>query len=390
MKPATRLAKIKKPLLWLAVVVAVAILLRLTILGPPKVRVFQMEKRDLVAQVYGNGTVEAKVTVKVASKITGRLLTLAVDQGDTVQRGQVLASLDDSELRDQMQQAAANVDKARALVAVASASLRKGRATLDLAENNAQRFTALAAKDLVAAQEGEQYTTAMQVAREEVTQATATIDAAKREEAAAQAVLGASTARLADALILAPIDGIIIRRDLEPGATVTAGLSIFQLADPQTVWLEANVDEALLKMIAPGQGAAITLRSAPAAQLPGQVARIGRESDRVTEELEVDVAFVPPLAAFHIGEQADVLITISSKQGVPALPWAVVVNREGERGVWIVEKSCLQFKPISLGIEDRLGFVEVTAGLDGLETIALAPADKMQKFTNGQRVRVGK
>lgn len=390
MNRATRLAKLKKPLISLAVVLAVAILLRLTLFGPPKVQAIRLEKRDLIAQVYGNGTVEAKVTVKVASKITGRLMTLAVDQGETVKRGQLLATLDDSELRDQRQQAAATLAKARALVAMANATLQKGRANLVQAEKNGQRFAALAARDLVAAQEAEQYTTAMQIAREEVALATAAIEVAKREEAAATAALGASGARLDDAKILAPIDGVIIRRDLEPGATVTAGLPIFLLADPQTVWLDANVDEALLQMIAPGQGAAITLRSAPAAPLPGQVVRIARESDRVTEELVVNVAFMPPLAAFHIGEQADVLITVNSRQAAPALPWAAVVTQAGERGVWIVENRRLQFRPLSLGIQDRLGFVEVTAGLDGQETIALAPVDKMQKFANNLRVRVSK
>lgn len=384
------LTKKLKPLLWLAVLVAVVILLRLTVFGPPKVRTVRLEKRDLVAQVYGNGTVEAKVVVNVASKITGRLFTLAVDQGETVQRGQVLASLDDSELRDQMRKAKAGVDKARAMVAVANATRQKARANLVLAEKNSQRFTALAAKDLVAAQEAEQYATAMQVAREDEALALAAIEAARRDEIAATAALGASTARLADTQILAPADGIIIRRDLEPGATVTAGLPIFLMADPKTVWLEANVDEALLQLIAPGQVAAISLRSAPEVQLPGQVARIAQESDRVTEELVVDVTFVPPLATFHLGEQADVLITASSRQGVPALPWDAVVSHDNQRGVWTVAEGRLQFKPVTIGIEDRQGFVEVTDGLDGQETVVLATAAELLKFSNGQKVRVRK
>jgi HlyD family secretion protein len=384
------LTKKMKPLLWLAVLVAVVILLRLTVFRPPKVRTVRLEKRDLVAQVYGNGTVEAKVVVNVASKITGRLLSLAVDQGETVQRGQVLATLDDSELRDQMRQTKAGVDKARALVAVANATRQKARANLVLAKKNSQRFTALAAKDLVAAQEAEQYATAMQVAREDEALALAAIEAARRDEIAATAALGASTARLADTQILAPADGIIIRRDLEPGATVTAGLPIFLMADPKTVWLEANVDEALLQLIAPGQVAAISLRSAPEVQLPGQVARIAKESDRVTEELVVDVAFVPPLATFHLGEQADVLITASSRQGVPALPWDAVVSHDNQRGVWTVAEGRLQFKPVTIGIEDRQGFVEVTDGLGGQETVVLATAAELLKFSNGQKVRVRK
>ena len=137
----------KKHLLALAGVLALGLVLRLTVFAPAKVQVVHLVKRDLVAQVYGNGTVEAKVVVNIASKITGRIVEVGADQGDMVTRRQVLAKLDLSELQAQNRQA---------------------EASLALATKNAARFKALAAKDLVSTQEAEQYETAYLLAKEAV------------------------------------------------------------------------------------------------------------------------------------------------------------------------------------------------------------------------------
>lgn len=380
----------KKHLLALAGILALGLLLRLTVFGPPKVQVVHLAKRDLVAQVYGNGTVEAKVVVNIASKITGRIAEVGADQGDMVKRGQVLAKLDPTELQAQANQAAATAEKAGATVALEQANLQKAQASLLLAEKNSKRFSALAAKELVSTQEAEQYETAFLVAREEAARAAAALNSAGRERTAATAALAASRSRLDDALILAPEDGVIIRRDLEPGATVTAGLPIFLLANPETVWVKANVDESQLKGVAPGQPATITLRSAPGEKFPGQVTRLAWESDRVTEELEVDVAFTPARKSFRLGEQAEVLIAAGARQGAPAIPEGALVARGKQRGVWVVANGRLRFQEVATGLEDPQGMIEITSGLAGNEAIALAAPEKMQKFGNGQKVRVRK
>ncbi len=389
MQTPTMLKIQKKHLLALAGLLAIGLILRLTVFGPPKVQVVRLTKRDLAAQVYGNGTVEAKVVVNVASKITGRLAKVSADQGDMVKRGQVLAKLDATELQAQARQAAATAEKAAAAIALEQANLQKAQAGLLLAEKNSKRFSALAAKELVSTQEAEQYETAFLVARQEVARAAAALNSAGRERSAATAAMAASRSRLDDTLILAPEDGAIIRRDLEPGATVTAGLPIFLLANPDTVWVKANVDESQLKGVAPGQPATITLRSAPGEKFPGQVARLAWESDRVTEELEVDVAFTPPLKNFRLGEQAEVLISANARQGAMSLPKAALVTRGNQRGVWTVAGNRLQFREVVTGLEDS-HFVEITSGLADQEAIALAAPEQLQKFSNGQKVRVRK
>ncbi|MDD5302807.1 MAG: efflux RND transporter periplasmic adaptor subunit [Elusimicrobia bacterium] len=331
-----------------ASLLALLIPLKAAFFSGPKVKVVRVERRDLTAQVYGNGTVEAKVVVGVSSKITGRIVELYADQGDRVKRGRLLAKLENQDFAEQ---------------------LRKAQATLELASRNARRYRSLAEKNLVSRLEAEQYETADRVAA--------------AEEAAARA-------RLDDTLIAAPEDGLIISRNLEKGAIVTPGQGIFSLVDPKTVWVKANVDESLLRGVAVGRKALISLRSEPGRQFPGEVVRVGHESDRVTEELVVDVAFTPPLKDFHLGEQADVSIIDETRTAAPSLPSAAFVSRGKTRGVWVIAGKRLEFRTVVAGAEDGRGFTEIVSGLDDGERVALAPPAVSGKFTDGMKVRAAR
>ncbi len=377
----------KKYLAWSPAVIAVFVLLGMTVQAPPKVKVVGLVKRDLFAEVYGNGTVEARVVVAVSSKITGRITEVYADQGDRVRKGQLLARLENGDFYDQWRQAGANVKQAGARRELEAANLRKALANRELAERNAARYGNLARHNLVSRLEAEQYETSRKVAREEVNRSRAALVEAEMEEAAGRAGAKLARTRLDDTFIYAPADGVIISRDLEKGATVTPGLPIFTLADPATVWVKANVDESLLKGICAGKTALISLRSSPGEQFRGRVARVSRESDRVTEESEVDVAFTPALSDFRLGEQSDVYIITESRKSAPSLPSAALVGKGRKRGVWVVENGRLRFRNVVVGIEDPRSFAEIVAGLDGSECIALASTREMAKFSDGMKVK---
>jgi HlyD family secretion protein len=381
-------ARKKKYLLWLVVLVVAGIVLKMTLLAPSKIKVVRIEKRDLTAQVYGNGTVEAKVVVGVSSKITGRIVELYADQGDRVKQGQLLAKLENDDFRHQEQQSAAGLNKSAATLSIEQATLQKAASNLVLAEKNAQRFKALSEKNLVSKLEAEQYDTTCQVAKEEVARSQAAVEAVRMEQQAGRASVGFAKSKVADTLIYAPQDGVIITRDLEKGATVSPGMSIFTLADPRTIWVKANVDESQLKGLAVGKQAMITLRSSPGEQRPGQIARLGHQSDRVTEELEVDVAFNEPLKNFRLGEQSDVYIVARMQKDAPSLPSATIVTKDKKRGVWLVKNGKLAFKEVTVGMVDRRNFTEIVTGLDGSERIAVAPPPEISKFQEGMKVRV--
>lgn len=382
------LARKKMYLIWFAAVLAVGMIIKLTLLAPPRVRAVTIQKRDLTAQVYGNGTVEAKVVVGVSSKITGRIVELHADQGDRVKRGQLLARLENDDVLQQERQSEAGVNKSAASLSVEQANLQKARANQALAEKNARRFRTLADKNLVSRLEADQYDTTSQVANEEVARSQAAIEAVRMEQQAGRAGLGFARSKVADTLIFAPQDGVIITRDLEKGALALPGQTIFTLADPTTIWVKTNVDESQLKGVAVGKNAVISLRSLPGEQWSGQVARIGHQSDRVTEELQVDVAFIPPLKSFRLGEQAELYITTEVKKSAPSLPSAALVADGKKRGVWVVENSRLKFREVVAGIRDRGDFTEIVSGVEGNERIVVSAPPQMAKFRDGMRVRI--
>lgn len=384
------LARKKSYLVLFIVVLAGGIVFKIALFTPTKVRFVIAEKRNLTSQVYANGTVEAKVVVGVSSKITGRILELYADQGDRVRRGQLLAKLENDDFRHQEQQSEAGVNRSAASLKIEQANLQKAKSNLTLAEKNAQRFRILSEKNLVSKLEAEQYDTAYQVAREEVARCKAAIEAVCMEQRANSAGLGFAKSKVADTLIYAPQDGIIITRDLEKGATVSPGIPVFTLADPGTVWVKANVDEALMQGVDVGKKAIITLRSSENNQLPGYVARLGRQSDRVTEELEVDVAFNYPLNNFRLGEQSDLYIITRMKKDALAIPSNAIVVKDRKNGAWVVTNGKLNFKVVTVGIADRSNVTEIVNGLNGGEQIALASPQEMAKFREGMKVRAVK
>ncbi|WP_428563634.1 MAG: efflux RND transporter periplasmic adaptor subunit [Solidesulfovibrio sp. DCME] len=371
-----------------AALVAAAVLAKTTFFAPVSVKVTKLASRDLTAQVYGNGTVEAKIVVGISSKITGKIVELQADQGDLVKQGSLLARLENDDLSEQVRQAEASVLKARAAQNVEEATLQKALANVELAKKNAERFERLLEKDYVPKKDTEELQVAFHVAKEEVSRAKAALESARMDEKLGTASQRFAQAKLADARIYAPSDGLILSRDLEQGAIVTPGQTIFQFTDPRTVWIKANVDESHMAGVLVGNTAVITLRSAPGEQFPGRVARIGRQSDRVTEESEVDVIFEPPIEHFRLGEQADVFIVTGAKNGVPSLPSVAVASRGKTRGVWVLKDGRLNFKTVDIGIEDRRDFVEVRNGLEEGEQIVVAPTQAMNAFAEGQRAKV--
>src|SRR3989339_1219939 len=133
----------RKPLFWLGVAITLVVVLRLTVMAPASIHTVTITKRDLSSQIYGNGTVETKVSVSVSSKVTGRIEILYADQGDTVKAGQVLAELEDEDYRQQVLEAEAGVWKAEAARAAAIADNLKALANLDLVRKNYERAEGL-------------------------------------------------------------------------------------------------------------------------------------------------------------------------------------------------------------------------------------------------------
>ena len=388
MQPLPEFLKSRKQLAKIALTAVLLMLAALLLFRPKTVQVLYPTQQNLNSEVYGNGTVEAKVVVPVAAKVTGLLLSLHADQGDLVKKGQILARLDNREVTQQEQQGIAQSERSTTNSELEQAQLHKAIISRDQAVMNARRYSTLLEKDLVATMEAEQYQAAAKTAEAEVRRARAALVAARQEQQVQAAVLATTRTRMDDLVIVAQQDGIIISRNQEAGAVVGPGIPIFRLADPKTIWVHATIDESLLHDLLVGQPSSITLRSAPGSLFKGHLARIGRESDRITEEASVDVTFDIPRNAARIGEQAEVRIQTAQHAAAIAIPAASLVFTNRKSGVWTVQNGRLQLRIVQTGIKDPKGLVEIVSGLQEKDAVVIASPQKTAKFKDGQRVRI--
>ncbi|GAB4469510.1 MAG: efflux RND transporter periplasmic adaptor subunit [Burkholderiaceae bacterium] len=248
----------------------------------------------VAVRVVGPGTVQARVPVTLAARITATVRQVDADVGDAVRRGQVLAVLDERDL-----------------------AARRGvvGGQREAVERNVRAAQAAVAKAQALAHELRYADTVLSFAR-----------------------------------IVAPMDGVIIARTAEVGATVVPGTPVFRMVDPATLWVATRVDEWVVGRVRVGQPATIRLRTGET--LAGKVARIARQSDAATRELEVNVAFAAPPARFAIDQEAEVTIDAGAEQGIVVPLAALTRSAEGVRGVLVVADGRTRFRPVETGAAD--------------------------------------
>jgi HlyD family secretion protein len=404
----------------LAAILVVAVVVWLRVLSVAAVETVTMVPGEFRAQAFGTGTVEARVYVEVGSKVTGRVVRLLRDQGDTVRRGELLAVLDDEELLRQREQAMlaqlkaveaiplerANLARSRASLAAPRAAIAKGVATSELARVTFDRFKQLHDRELIARQDLDVRSTELRAAEADLANLRAEADAleaelhrgevairmAEREVAVAGAALAASESRLREASVLAPLSGLILSREVEPGAVVVAGAPVFKMVDPRTVWVRIHLDESLLGAVRLGQPAQVTLRSSPGRRFAGEVVRIGEESDRVAEELSVEIRLREAPPRLRIGEQAEATITTRAAAPARVLPAAALVrDAAGRPAVFVAENGRARLRPVTIGARDpRSGAVELAGGIADGERVVVGPGPVPAALRDGQRLRAAR
>ena len=367
----------RKRLLRLGVLLLVAVIAAggawEVLVRPVAVQVVETEQ-DVPVQVFGLGTVEAQVLSRVGFEVAGTIIELHADYGDRVAAGTLLARLDSREQE-------ARVAQARAAVAQAESAIRQAAATIERAQANLTQKAQASARrqDLVqggsvsveAAQDAQ---SAYDMARAELAEAESGLEVgrANLEQAKAQAAF--EEARLAKYALYAPYDAAVVSRNRELGSMLAQGEQLFTLVDPKTVWVLAYIDEAKAGRLQVGQPAGVTLRSLADRRFSGRVVRIDIESDRVNEERRVYVQCDDCPDEFHLGEQAEVVITVSELAEARLVPQIAVIGLEGRHGVvWTVEDGHLAQRAVMFGQRTLDGRLEIFDGLPPGAEVVVRP-----------------
>lgn len=334
------------PLLALFIYVA----LRSGPLAPVAVTVTPVENRAIAPALFGIGTVEARYTYKIGPTSAGRVQRLDVHVGDHVKTGQILGEMDPVDLDERI--------RAQEIV------IKRTKAQLDealerraYAHTQAQRYEQLLAvrstsEEIVATK------------KHELQLAEAGLNVAREELSRVRADREALVAQRNNLYLTAPVDGLIVARNADPGTTVVAGQAVVELIDPKILWVNVRFDQIHTRGLAADLTAQIVLRSQSGELRAGHVLRLEPLADAVTEETLAKVVFdqlpdpLPP-----VGELAEVTITLPTLPATPVIPNAAIQHIDGELGVWQVINGDLRFTPVSLGIADLEGHVQIREGL---------------------------
>jgi RND family efflux transporter MFP subunit len=349
--------------------------------APVPVRSHRVGTGEIVAEVMGTGTLEARVKSTISPKIAGRVHEIFVDQGDQVQAGQLLFTLDDAELKQQVEIAQATIDAWNASLERLKADQEQAEAVLKLARQNFERIKHLVASKVVTTGELDSVTEQMQVGESGLSRAVAALFEGRKQVVTAEKTLAYNKARLADTRVTAPFDGLIVKRHRDPGDVGVPGSPVLTLASTEEIWVSAWVDETEMARLRVGQPARVVFRSEPARPYQGEVARLGREADRETREFVVDVRVATLAENWAVGQRAEVYVEVARHPDVTVLPATFVFWKENVPGVYCLTGNRATWRTVTLGARNA-EIVEVTEGISVGDVVLMPDAGKNMSLEN--------
>lgn len=329
-----------------------------------------------------SGYVAAQRKAAVASKITGRLISLSVEEGSRVKTGEVIARLEDEDARAARDQAAANLKSARADTA-------QMRAELQDADLNYSRKKQLLQRDVISRAE---YDTA----EARYLRARAAVAAAEAREKSAEAALKGAETSLGYALIRAPFDAVVLTKNADIGDIVTplgaaanAKAAVVTIADLNSLQVEADVSESSLALVKTGQPCEIQLDALPDLRFRGVVHMIVPTADRTKATILVKVRFVD--LDPRILPEMSAKVAFLSRLPKPeeqrlrtAVNASALVKRAGLFVAFKIEGDRVRETPVEKG-ETFGDLVEVTAGLKTGDRVVLTPSTRLR---DGSRIKI--
>lgn len=329
----------------LAVLAAAGASVWLGWLQPAAVEVAHPWRGPALEAVYATGVVEAVYPARIGTTVAARITSLAAWEGDTIHAGQVVATLDDRQARQRVQDAAAR---------------------LVTAERDLVRT-----RDLIA--RGDRSAQQLEHAVQERDQAAAAVQLMVRQ--------------LDEYTILSPLDAVVMKRPVEPGETVAANATLYEVASTARLRVAADVDERDIPQVRMGAPVAIRAEAFPQEAFTAAVTNIRHEGETTTRTFRVEAA-LPAGTKLLIGMTVDVNIVVAERADSLLLPAAAVRHdpplggRPGAAWVLRVVDGRARRSPIETGAVGPAA-IEVRAGLTEADSVVTAGLDRL---SDGQRV----
>jgi HlyD family secretion protein len=330
-----------------------------------------VDAAPFAAEISARGRLEAGAIAAVAAEGAGRVIDVLVKAGASVTVGDPLVRLDADMATEQYRSAVAAAAAATDGVRSARADLAGAEVQLAERRRDHERLEPLAGTAVPAAD--------VETARSAVVKAEADVERALARLAQSEAQAAAAAAdrdavrRVRDNLVLrAPLSGVVVSRDVDPGAVVGAGTPLLRLADPTTLEVVAYLDETAMSRLRVGLAARVSFLSAAEPSVNGTVTSIGREVDPDTREVEVRIALTSVPSQWALGQRVDVRVDTDPATASAAVPSELVSWQNGTPGVYVARQGRARWRPVELGHADGTR-IELARGVQAGDTV-LAPA----------------
>jgi HlyD family secretion protein len=323
-----------------------------------QIRTDTAERRDLQSVVPATGEVLPLLSSIVKSEISGRITEIKIEEGETVERGQVLLELDRTSLDTRLREAQRNLEAER---------LR-----LEKSERNYKRLEELYVKQFV----GEK----------EYLDAQTELNLAQLNLEIAQARLEDSAEDLSKTTIAAPHDGVVTRLDVVEGqvisgaTSVSNGTDLLTIAQLNELYMEANINEVDVEKLHVGQTAWLRFDAIPDFRVEGTISVIAPSArkDGNVRVFPIEVVFEVADNRVRPGISATVEVPIESAEGVVSVLLSAVFSNEGSSNVFVKNATGWERREVTVGI-NNLQHVEIRSGLEAGEVVALSRPPEFRK-----------
>ena len=315
------------------------------------------------------GSLKAKEQVDVNPRIAGRIISIKVDTGQPVARGALIATIEDDEIKQQ-------IERSKAAIAVVDAQIAQREAELTNAKAELDRKRQLIEAGLLARIELDSLETRVRVAQSQLELARAQ----RRQSEAEQRELNI---RQGQTRVFAPISGIVSRRHVDTGAMASAATPIVTVMSINPMVIEAATNERDIARIRRGAQVSVTVDSLPGQQFAGRVMRISPQLDPQTRNGQVEIE-IPNRNGALKGEMfARIELNLGSQRETSLLPRDALVYRGEQPGVYMLESDIARFRAVETGLtqDDK---VEVLNGLK-VGDVVITRGSNLVK--DGDRVR---
>jgi RND family efflux transporter MFP subunit len=332
--------------------------------GPMTVELAKVTRADMSEYIQVVGNLIGAATVQVVPKFSGRLQSVDVRLGDRVGKGQTIAQIEDREIREQVKQAEASFEVARATV-------RQREADLELARISVERSRSLFSRQLLPRQ-------TLDDAEARYQSATAQIDLARAQFEQAKSRLDELRINLSNTRIASPVDGFVGRRSLDPGAFVGQNTPVVDVVDIHLVRLVTNLVEKDLRRVVAGTTTEVEVDAYPGEQFTGRVARLAPVLDPATRTAEVEIEVANPDFRLKPGMYSRVRLLVGTRDNALVIPRNALVDVGSEPGVFTVDaEMTARFNPVKVGLQDA-SRVEIMAGLNEGQSVVTTGATALR------------